>query len=59
MIVKVDAEECVGCEVCVPECPENAIAMQDEIAIIDQDKCTQCKQCVETCPAEAIKVEDE
>ena len=55
----VDAEECVGCETCVPECPQEAISMQDDIAIIDQSKCNQCKACVDTCPVEAIKVEDE
>ena len=58
MIVKVDPEECVGCETCVPECPVEAISMQDELAVIDQEKCNQCKTCVEACPVEAIKVEE-
>ena len=58
MIVKVDAEECVGCETCVPECPVEAISMVDDKAVIDQEKCNQCKACVEICPVEAIRVED-
>ena len=58
MIVKVDAEECVGCETCVPECPVEAISMQDDVAVIDQETCTQCKSCVEVCPTDAIKVEE-
>lgn len=58
MIVKVDPEECVGCETCVPECPVEAISMQDDLAVIDQKTCNQCKTCVEACPVEAIKVEE-
>ena len=57
-IVKVNADDCVGCETCVPECPVEAISMQAEKAVIDQAKCTQCKTCVETCPVEAIKVSE-
>ena len=58
MIVEVDANDCVGCETCVSECPVEAISMVDDKALIDQDKCTQCQTCVEACPAEAIKVKD-
>ena len=56
-MVKVDADECVGCETCVPVCPVEAISMQDGIAVIDQDTCTECEACVPTCPVEAIKSE--
>jgi Fe-S-cluster-containing hydrogenase component 2 len=55
-MVKVNADECVGCEACVEECPVTAIKMVDEKAIIDQDTCTECESCVEACPSEAIKV---
>jgi len=58
MIVKVDADECVGCETCVPVCPVEAIKMEDDKAVIDQETCTQCKTCVDECPVEAIKVEE-
>lgn len=56
-MVKVDAEECVGCETCVPVCPVEAIAMVDDKAVIDAETCTECEACVPTCPTEAIKVE--
>ncbi len=55
MVVKVNSDDCVGCETCEPECPVEAIAMNADKALIDQSKCTQCKTCVETCPVEAIK----
>lgn len=56
-MVKISAEECVGCEACVPVCPVEAISMQDGVAVIDQDACTQCEICVPTCPVEAISSE--
>jgi len=56
-MVKVNAEECVGCESCVPVCPVEAISMQDGVAVINQDTCTQCGTCIAECPSEAIKEE--
>jgi ferredoxin len=35
-------DECINCDVCEPECPNNAISQGDEIYIIDPDKCTEC-----------------
>ncbi len=56
-MVKVIADECVGCETCVPVCPVEAISMVDDVALIDQDTCTECEACVPSCPVEAIKSE--
>ena len=57
MVVKVDAEECVGCENCVAVCPTEAITMVEEKAVIDQEKCNECKACIDECPVDAIKEE--
>ena len=56
-MVKVDRNECVGCETCVPVCPVEAISMKDEKAYIDPDTCTECETCIAECPVEAIKKE--
>jgi ferredoxin len=53
-------DECINCDVCEPECPNEAIYMGDEIYEIDKDKCTECvghydePQCVEVCPVDCI-----
>lgn len=53
-------DECINCDVCEPECPNEAISMGPEIYIIDPMKCTECvghfdtPQCVEVCPVECI-----
>ena len=51
-------EECISCDACVPECPNEAIYEGDEIHRIDPDKCTECvgffdePQCAEVCPVD-------
>lgn len=53
-------DECINCDVCEPECPNQAISMGPEIYIIDPARCTECvghfdtPQCVEVCPVECI-----
>jgi Fe-S-cluster-containing hydrogenase component 2 len=53
-MVKVKADDCVGCETCVPACPVEAISMADDKAVIDQETCTGCGTCIGECPVEAI-----
>ncbi|HIO91833.1 MAG TPA: YfhL family 4Fe-4S dicluster ferredoxin, partial [Leucothrix mucor] len=35
-------DECINCDVCEPECPNEAIYMGDEIYEINKDLCTEC-----------------
>ena len=56
-------DECINCDVCEPECPNEAISQGAEIYVIDPAKCTQCvghfdtPQCVEVCPVDCIPVD--
>ena len=53
-------DECINCDVCEPECPNDAISQGEEIYQIEPGKCTECighfetSQCVEVCPVECI-----
>ncbi|MBV1952217.1 MAG: YfhL family 4Fe-4S dicluster ferredoxin [Cycloclasticus sp.] len=53
-------DECINCDVCEPECPNDAITQGEEIYEIDPNLCTECvghfdePQCVEVCPVECI-----
>ena len=53
-------DECINCDVCEPECPNDAISMGTEIYVIDPKKCTECvghfdePQCQQVCPVECI-----
>jgi ferredoxin len=57
--------ECINCDVCEPECPNQAISMGETIYVIDPAKCTECvghfdePQCVQVCPVECIPVNPE
>jgi len=51
----VDKEICIGCGICIRECPVNAIVMEDGKAVIDMEKCIRCKKCHEICPQKAVK----
>ena len=53
-------DECINCDVCEPECPNEAITQGDEIYEINPDLCTECvghydePQCIEVCPVDCI-----
>ena len=53
-------DDCINCDVCEPECPNNAISAGDEIFVIDPNLCTECvghfdePQCQQVCPVDCI-----
>lgn len=55
MVVKNNCETgCIGCGICVKQCEEGAITVENNIAHIDQSKCTGCGKCAEKCPQKII-----
>lgn len=56
-------DECINCDVCEPECPNEAIAAGEEIYVIDPAKCTECvghfdePQCQKVCPVDCIPLD--
>ncbi len=58
-------DACINCDVCEPECPNDAIYMGREIYEIDPQRCTECvghfdePQCVQICPVSCIPVHPE
>ena len=51
----VKQEECIGCGICVEECPVNAISLKEGKAVINMEKCIRCGKCHNVCPQEAVK----
>ncbi|MDP8245702.1 MAG: electron transfer flavoprotein subunit alpha [Candidatus Hinthialibacter antarcticus] len=56
--VKYSDGKCISCgEVCVAECPMDAIEMMDNgEPIIHLAKCNGCKKCIKVCPSAAFEV---
>lgn len=53
-------DECINCDVCEPECPNDAIFQGESIYEINPGRCTECvghfaePQCRQVCPVDCI-----
>jgi len=58
-------DECINCDVCEQECPNQAIYQGELIYEIDINRCTECvghfdtPQCREVCPVDCIPLHPE
>ncbi|MCK5786335.1 MAG: 4Fe-4S binding protein [Candidatus Sabulitectum sp.] len=52
-------EGCISCQICVGQCPVNAITMDDNnMAVIDPEICINCGICASGCPTSTIELLD-
>ncbi|TKB43468.1 YfhL family 4Fe-4S dicluster ferredoxin [Thalassotalea mangrovi] len=57
-------KKCINCDMCVPECPNDAIFMGKSIFEINPDLCTECKghydkpTCQSVCPISKCIITD-
>ena len=61
--ISIDIEKCKGCELCVVACPQDALALSNDInkqgyhyAVLIEDVCTGCTSCSLVCPDAVITV---
>lgn len=51
---------CINCDMCEPECPNEAISMGEKVYEIDPELCTECvgyydnPTCISVCPLDVI-----
>ena len=48
----IEADECIGCGICVDACPQEVLGGVAEV--VNEDACIACGDCVEECPMGAI-----
>lgn len=57
-------DKCTNCDMCEPECPNNAISVGEEIYVIDPVLCTECvghyetPTCQKVCPISSCIIPD-
>lgn len=56
MEITVLEEECIGCGVCINQCPVDCIELEIPSPIHIGKECVYCGKCVETCPVQAINL---
>ena len=54
--LKVLSNLCRGCGTCIGTCPNGALSLQGEKAVLDPDKCILCGYCSPNCPEFAIRM---
>jgi formate hydrogenlyase subunit 6/NADH:ubiquinone oxidoreductase subunit I len=56
--VEIDITKCIGCGICIHDCPAFALEMVGKGLTCDMkwypSRCIYCGQCVESCPKNAI-----
>lgn len=64
MPVVIDSD-CINCDMCVPECPNEAIEMGSAHYVVNADKCTECEgyydepACIPVCPVDCMTLVQE
>ncbi len=55
-MLKVDEDRCVGCGLCMPSCPVEALKAWGKIQV-DRNICNDCLDCIPNCPVDALREE--
>ena len=53
-MLRVRKDLCIGCRLCIENCPQEAVSVQFGKAWIDQKRCNRCGICLDVCPQGAI-----
>jgi Na+-translocating ferredoxin:NAD+ oxidoreductase RNF subunit RnfB len=55
-VVKACKIACIKCGLCVKNCPEQCVIMENNLPRVDYTKCTSCGTCTEKCPTRVFRI---
>ena len=57
-VAVIDEEWCIGCTLCLPVCPTDAIVGSNKMMhTVREPECTGCELCIAVCPVDCISLE--
>ena len=54
--ITVDTSKCIGCSLCVKDCPNGLLFLEDGKAHFRESGCIECGHCYAVCPQHAIRM---
>lgn len=57
-MININQDKCIGCSLCVKDCPVSDIKLIDLKADPKNERCFNCGHCIAICPVEAISSRD-
>lgn len=54
--IKINRDKCIGCGMCIRDCPAYNIALKDKKAVVKTQDCIMCGHCVAICPKAAVSM---
>lgn len=55
-IIEIETLQCIGCGLCVQDCPASNIRLHEKTAQIIRQDCIKCGHCVAICPKNAVHI---
>lgn len=56
--ILIDAEQCLGCSLCINDCPAGALYLDNNKAVTRNGGCIECGHCFAICPAHAVTMKN-
>lgn len=55
--IKINEDKCIGCSLCIKDCPSSYLYLKDQKAHTNEAGCIECGHCYAICPQNAISIE--
>ena len=55
--IKINEEKCIGCSLCIKDCPNSYLYLENKKAHTNGTGCMECGHCYAICPQNAIRIE--